>query len=137
MGARQSDWKPIDLGGLKTTSLNDRQSKVSMADFAHPLPPGGSFRQFLDSLPSILGAEELLKAASAISESVRNEKTVILGMGAHPIKVGLNPVIINAIERGLLSGVAMNNSRCRNRPGGKDFGRCCCASWQRPVRNGA
>ena len=110
MGARQSDWKPIDLGGLKTTSLNDRQSKVSMADFAHPLPPGGSFRQFLDSLPSILGAEELLKAASAISESVRNEKTVILGMGAHPIKVGLNPVIINAIERGLLSGVAMNGA---------------------------
>ena len=110
MGARQSEWKPIDLSGLKTTSLKDRQSQVAMADFAHPLPPGSSFRQFLDSLPSILAAEELLKAASAISESVRNERTVILGMGAHPIKVGLNPVIINAIERGLLSGLAMNGA---------------------------
>jgi hypothetical protein len=81
-----------------------------MAGFAHPLPPRSSFRQFLDSLPSILAAEDLRKAVSAISEAIRNEKTVILGMGAHPIKVGLNPVIISAIERGLLSGIAMNGA---------------------------
>ncbi len=110
MGARQSDWKPIDLGGLKMDSLKDRQSKVSMADFARLPPPGGSLRQFLDSLPSTLAAEELRKAASAISRAVKNEKTVILGMGAHPIKVGLSPVIINAIERGLLSGLAVNGA---------------------------
>ena len=92
------------------TSLQDRQSKVSVADFAHPVPHRSSFRQFMDSLPSILAAEDLRKAACAISEAVRNEKTVILGMGAHPIKVGLNPVIVYAIERGILSGIAMNGA---------------------------
>lgn len=110
MGARKSDWTPIELGALRTTSLKHRQSKVTMACFAHPLPPRSSFRQFLDSLPSILAAEDLRKAVSAISQAIRNEKTVILGMGAHPIKVGLNPVIISAIERGLLSGIAMNGA---------------------------
>jgi hypothetical protein len=110
MGARKSDWKPIEFDGLKMTSLLDRQSKVSLADFARPARPGGSLRQFMDSLPSILAAEDLRRAASAISEAVGNEKTVILGMGAHPVKVGLNPVIIDAIERGILSGIALNGA---------------------------
>jgi len=110
MAARQSIWRPIDLGGLQTASLQDRQSKVSIPDFARPVPPRSSFRYFLDSLPSILAAEDLRRAVSAISEAVRTEKTVILGMGAHPIKVGLNPVIIGAIDRGLLSGIAMNGA---------------------------
>jgi len=110
MGARKSDWKPIEFGRLKMTSLKGRQSKVSAADFARPLPPRCSLRQFMDSLPSILAAEDLRKAASAISGAVKNEQTVLLGMGAHPIKVGLNPVIINAVERGLLSGIAMNGA---------------------------
>jgi hypothetical protein len=110
MGARKSGWKPIELGGLKMTSLQDRLSKVSIADFARPAAYQSSFRQFMDSLPSLLAAEDLRRAAYAISEAVRNEKTVILGMGAHPIKVGLNPVIIHAIERGLLSGIALNGA---------------------------
>ncbi|MHC1729471.1 MAG: hypothetical protein AB9866_26290 [Syntrophobacteraceae bacterium] len=110
MAARRSDWKPVDLSGLKTTSLKDRQSKVTIDHFAQPWQPGGSFRQFMDSLPAILGAADLCRAATAIAEAAGNERTVLLGMGAHPIKVGLNPVIINAMERGLVSGIAMNGA---------------------------
>ena len=110
MGARKFDWKPVDLGGIKTVSLHDRQSKVSTADFASPLRAGGSFGQFMASLPSILAAEDLRKAASAICAAAGSGKTVILGMGAHPVKVGLNPLIVDAIERGILSGIAMNGA---------------------------
>ncbi len=110
MGARKFDWRPVDLGGIKTVSLYDRQSKVSTADFAHPMRAGASFRDFMDSLPSLLAAQDLRKAASAISAAAGNGRTVILGMGAHPIKVGLNPVIIDAIERGVFSGIAMNGA---------------------------
>ncbi|MDA8306733.1 MAG: hypothetical protein M0Z81_07895, partial [Deltaproteobacteria bacterium] len=81
MGARKFDWRPVDLGGIKTVSLYDRQSKVSTADFAHPMRAGASFRDFMDSLPSILAAEDLRKAASAISAAAGNGKTSILGMG--------------------------------------------------------
>ena len=110
MAARQSIREPLDLDGLQTTSLKDRHSKVAIADFATPVPPRSSFLRFWDSLPSILAAEDLRKAVRAISEAVLTGKTVILGMGAHPIKVGLNPLIIGAIERGLLSGIAMNGA---------------------------
>ena len=35
---------------------------------------------------------------------------VLLGMGAHPIKVGLSPVLIDLLQRGLITGVAMNGA---------------------------
>jgi hypothetical protein len=110
MAARSSDWKPVDLSGLKTTSLKDRQSKVTLNDFAKPWSPAGSIKDFLERLPSILAAEDLRRAASAIARAVKDGKTVLLGMGAHPIKVGLNPIIIDAMERGLLSGLALNGA---------------------------
>ena len=110
MGARKFDWKPADLGGIKTVSLYDRESKVSEADFARPVRAGASFCDFMDSLPSLLAAGDLRKAASAIAAAAGGGQTVILGMGAHPVKVGLNPLIIDAIERGIFSGIAMNGA---------------------------
>ena len=35
---------------------------------------------------------------------------VILGMGAHPIKVGLSPVIIDLMERGIVTALATNGA---------------------------
>lgn len=110
MGARRPEWKPIELAALKTTSLGERQSKVGLGDFAKPPPPECSLSQFIESLPSILAAQDLRKAISAISEAARGGRTVLLGMGAHPIKVGLNPVLIEAMERGVLSGLALNGA---------------------------
>jgi hypothetical protein len=110
MTARSSYWKPIDLSGLTTTSLFDRQSKVTLKDFAKPWSSGGSINDFMERLPAILAVEDLRKAAAAMAHAVKNGKTVLLGMGAHPIKVGLNPIIIDAMERGLLSGLALNGA---------------------------
>lgn len=110
MGARRSGWEPVDLSRITTTSLKDRSSKVGIETFGKPWQPGGSFSRFMDSLPSILAAEDLRKAADAIARAVRHEKTVLLGMGAHPIKVGLNPVLIEAMQQGILSGLALNGA---------------------------
>lgn len=40
----------------------------------------------------------------------RNRRPVILMMGAHPIKLGLSPLIIDLIERGWISHVATNGA---------------------------
>ncbi len=101
---------PIALTGLKTYSIKDRKSLVSTDDFAKVWHPGNSFNRFLDSLPSILAVKDLRDVISAITDAARNKKAVILGMGAHVIKVGLAPVIIDLMERGIISGVAMNGA---------------------------
>ncbi len=110
MGARRGEWKPVDLSGIKATSLASRQSKVGLADFGKKWHPGGALSDFIEGLPSILAAGDLRRAISSIAAAVKAGRTVLLGMGAHPIKVGLNPVLIDAIERGIFSGIAMNGA---------------------------
>jgi len=67
-------------------------------------------RKLLRGLPDILGAHDLRDAAARIATAIRRKKPIILGMGAHPIKVGLGPMIVDLIERGRLAAVAMNGA---------------------------
>jgi hypothetical protein len=107
---RGSDWQPLELKGIKTSSLQKRKSKVGIDSFASPLPPGSPFKEFLPSLPKILAAADFQKIVSHIVKSVKGDRMVLLGMGAHPIKVGLNPIIINLMERGVIRGLALNGA---------------------------
>ena len=103
-------YKPLDLGKVKTYSLADRKSKVTAEEFGRIWQKGSSFEVFLDSLPDILAGHDLRKVVSAICTAYADNRTVIFGMGAHVIKVGLNPIIIDLMERGIISGVAMNGA---------------------------
>lgn len=100
----------IDLSKLRTYSLFERESKVRSEDFATPWKSGGTFQEFLDSLPNILGAADIQEVISAMAAAFQNQKRIILAMGAHVIKVGLNPIIITLMERGIISGIAMNGA---------------------------
>ncbi|MCU0587467.1 MAG: hypothetical protein MUF52_04850 [Syntrophobacteraceae bacterium] len=108
---RSSDpWQPLSFEGLQTVSLMDRPSKVAVDDFCKPWEPGGSLWRFVESLPDILGGALFKQAAEAMIRAVRGGRTRILGMGAHPIKVGLNPVLADAFEREIFTGLAMNGA---------------------------
>ncbi|MDI6853563.1 MAG: hypothetical protein QME75_08185 [Deltaproteobacteria bacterium] len=102
--------EPLSLSGIKTYSLKERRSKVSRQSFGRAWEKGGTFRDFVDRLPDILASRDLREIAAAWVKIRRAKRQVILGMGAHPIKVGLNPVIIDLIRRGLITGVALNGA---------------------------
>lgn len=102
--------KPIDLRGIKTYPLGERPSKVTAAALARVWQRGGAFRDFLASLPDILGAHDLKAVAAAIVAARRAGKPVIVGVGAHVIKVGLSPVVIDLMERGIVTAIAMNGA---------------------------
>ena len=101
---------PIDLGDVKTYNLADRASKVSTGEFATPWRKGSSYRDFLNSLPDILAGEQLKRVTAAIVHAFQADRTIIFGMGAHVIKVGLNPIVIDLMERGVITSVAMNGA---------------------------
>lgn len=102
--------EPLSLDGIKTYSLSERHSKVSFQDFGRPWQRGGGFREFVDRLPRILAGAALREVAAAWVRARRQGRQVLLGMGAHPIKVGLSPVLIDLLKRGLITGVAMNGA---------------------------
>ena len=104
------DVGPIDLKQVKTYSVADRPSKVTVAELAAVWTRGASFAAFMERLPNILAAADLKAVIAAIVTAHRKQRPVIFGMGAHVIKVGLSPVVIDLMERGLISGVAMNGA---------------------------
>lgn len=103
-------WEPIELEGVKTYPLKTRPSKVEMAQLGRVWRRGGRFTEFLESLPDILGVRDLRAVVEAIVAARRGGKPVILGMGAHVIKVGLSPLVIDLLERGIVTAIAMNGA---------------------------
>ncbi|MEJ2365303.1 MAG: hypothetical protein P8017_11605 [Deltaproteobacteria bacterium] len=102
--------KPISLESIRTSSLGGRQSKVSLTDIGQSWDKGQPLSEFLRRLPSVLGAAALREVVRRICRARELNRPVLLGMGAHPIKVGLSPIIIDLMERRVLSGVAMNGA---------------------------
>lgn len=100
----------IDLSHVKTYPLRHRLSKVHRELMGRKHRKGQRLNDFLEGLPHILAARNLKEVAARIARAHERNKTVLLGMGAHVIKVGLSPLIIDFMERGIVNAVAMNGA---------------------------
>ncbi len=100
----------LDLSRVRTFPLSRRPSLVQVDGLARPYREGQSLRSFLDSLPSFLAAADLRTIARELARRHHAGKRILLGMGAHPIKVGLGPVIVDLMRRGLIDGLAVNGA---------------------------
>lgn len=100
----------IDLSRVKTYPLLSRKSKVSTEVLAKPVTEGLTFASFVSSLPRVLAAQDIVDVADRIIEARKKDKHVILGLGAHVVKVGLSCVVIDLLERGIVTAVAMNGA---------------------------
>ena len=103
-------YRPIDLKKVKTYSAKKRETRVTTASFARPLDKNASFAKFLDALPHFLAADALRGSIKAIVLAHKKRRPVIIGLGAHVIKVGLNPLLIDLMKRGIVTGLAMNGA---------------------------
>ena len=100
----------LDWTQIRTYSISERPNKVAVEDFATPHTAGSGFAEFLDRLPKFLCAADFTAIVRAIADAVRGGRTVLLMMGAHPIKCGLNPILIDAMRSGLVHAVAFNGA---------------------------
>lgn len=103
-------YKSLSFKNVKTYSLGSRKSKVEIELAARPYKKGDSFKSFLNSLPSYLAASDLKAIAEAIVKARKDDRPVVLGMGAHPIKVGLSPIIIDLMKKGIITAIATNGA---------------------------
>ena len=103
-------YREIDLSKVKTYSSRDRHSKVSAGLSAKPHVKGLGFADFTGNLPAFLAADDLKAVVAAVVKAHRNNRPVILGMGAHPVKVGLSPIIIDLMRKGVITAFASNGA---------------------------
>ena len=103
-------YEEFDLSGIRTYPLKSRPSKARSEDFARPIGPSPGLGDWLDSLPNILAAADLKAVAGAVAHAARSDAGVVWGLGAHVIKTGLAPVLIDLMERGFVSAIATNGA---------------------------
>ena len=103
-----ASYRPLELSGVRTQPIGARAHRVRIADFGTRARADASFAEFMNALPRILKGNDIRAVVGALADSVRQGKPVILGLGAHVIKCGLSPLIIDLIERGAVSAVALN-----------------------------
>ncbi len=102
--------RETDLSAVRTVPIAGRASKVGAGDFAAPPGADRSLSAFLRSLPDILVARDFLRVADAIVAAAKARKGVVVMLGGHVVKTGLSRVIIDLMERGVITHVAMNGS---------------------------
>lgn len=108
--SRRTMIPPINVSDLKTYPLKKRHSKVRLSDFATPWTRRGSFSAFYSGLPDILAVKTLRAVTHAIAKAHRKRRPIIVGIGAHVIKVGLAPILTDLMNRGIVTAVAMNGA---------------------------
>jgi deoxyhypusine synthase len=104
-------YKPVDLGKVKLQSIKQRKHKVRIADFGKVSKrKNPNLAEYLDSLPNILAAKDFCEIVQAIVTAERKKKPVIVMLGGHTVKCGVSPFIIELMNRGVITAVAMNGA---------------------------
>ena len=103
-------YEEFDLAGVRTYPLASRQSKANARDFATPFKAGSGVRGLLDSMPRLLAGADFKAVVAAVREARDGGHGIVWGLGAHVLKTGLSPVLIDLMERGFVSALATNGA---------------------------
>ncbi len=104
------DPPPLDFSALRLKSRRQRAHKVELSAVGRVTAAGSSFRQWFDALPDLLGARELRRTVEVVVAARKVRRPVVLAFGGHVIKTGCSPLVIDLIERGVITALASNGS---------------------------
>ena len=102
--------QPLDLSAVRSRPIAERHNLVSHTRFARPVEPDATFSRWFDSLPRLLAVEELRAAVECTLRSHRGGHPVVVALGGHVVKVGLNPLLIDLMERGVIDALVMHGA---------------------------
>ena len=83
---------------------------MSLKTFAGLPAKGDTLSSFLDKLPGAFAADDFRAVVRAVVQARKGNRPVVLGMGAHPVKLGLSPLIIELMRKKIVTAVATNGA---------------------------
>lgn len=102
---------PLDFSGVSTYPIATRKNKMNVKDdFGQPVRPGMTVSELLSAMPNQLGAQALNRVIDAVVGARKKGKPVVMAMGGHVIKCGLQPVLKTLIEADVITAVALNGA---------------------------
>ncbi|MEC9302416.1 MAG: hypothetical protein VYA90_05770, partial [Acidobacteriota bacterium] len=101
-------YEEFGFNEVRTYPLKSRHSKSRLDDFARPFQRGTGISGFVDGLPKLLAGKDFRQVVDALVCAHAEDAGIVWGIGAHVIKTGLSPTVIDLMERGFVSAVATN-----------------------------
>ena len=95
---------------LRIRPLAERKNLVQKEAFAKVLGPVDGFLPWFEALPEIYGSKALKLVVARIVEARQQGREVGMSLGAHVLKVGLSPLLIDLMRRGFVTHVATNGA---------------------------
>src|SRR3954469_21801158 len=102
-------YREFDLSGLHSYPLASRPSKVRVADFARP-EAARALGDVAAAFPDLLGGADFKAIVAAMRAAHAAARPIIWGLGAHVIKTGLTPILVDLMSRGFVSALALNGA---------------------------
>ena len=109
MSVQRFEYEEFDLSGVRSYPLASRKSKARIGDFARAGQAGMTVASFVDSLPNVLAAADFRAVVDAMVRASRGHG-IVWGLGAHVIKTGLGPILVDLMRRGFVSAIATNGA---------------------------
>lgn len=103
-------FKPVDLHCARTRSLKLRKSLVARDKMGSVCRSPSLIKDFVQGLPNILAARDFKEIVQRLSAARKNNKVILWGIGAHVIKVGLSLILIDLMDRGFVTALALNGA---------------------------
>ncbi len=100
---------PVDLTKVKTYSIRRRKNRTRVKAFGRPMSDLKG-ADFFEALPDFLKASDLNDFIARVAKARKNGRPFHLLLGAHTLKVGLSPVIIDLMRREIVTGVSLNSA---------------------------
>ena len=103
-------YEEFDLSDVRTYPLASRPSKIGHDAFGRAWDPASGLSGWLQSLPDVLAAAEFRAVVGAMRQAQAADRGLVWGLGAHVVKTGLGPVLIDLMSRGFVSALALNGA---------------------------
>ena len=102
--------RPADLTRLHRSEARRRTSLVDTSRFGRSLTRRSTVSDYLNRLPDFLKASDWRALLDAIARARKQTKPVFWFLGAHVLKCGLSPVIIDLLRDGCVDLIAFNGA---------------------------
>jgi hypothetical protein len=102
--------RQADVRRLRTVSIAERGGSVSVERFVSAYEPGPEIDRLLATVPDLFSGADLKRAIAAVVDAAAGRRSVLLMYGAHLVKCGLSRLLIDLVERGVVTAVATNGA---------------------------
>jgi hypothetical protein len=103
------EYQEADVSKVRTVPIAQRPNKVDPTLLAHPPAGDLSFQAFWRALPDVLASRDLRFVVDRLVAAA-GKRAVVVMLGGHVIKTGLGPLLVEMLNRGVITHVAMNGS---------------------------